>query len=367
MKITLTQTELNNALNIVQKAVASKNILPILSGILFQINNGYLDLYSTDLEMSINCRLQINSDDSGNEAVVMPAKLISDIIKNLPDSKIDLVVDGNSNGVKLYCGQSSFEIKTLSAEDFPGFPEQQAQKTVLISSKNLSEIVRQVIKAASRDETRPILCGILTIIENKKLKMITTDSYRLAIREMESDIDINEEIKIIIPARCMDEIAKIAGDLDIEIGPSKNQVYFKVGGVTIVSRLIEGNYPNYQQLLPDNYEVRVKLEKEKLISSIKRVALLAQNNNLIKIKIMKDKVQLSAGVADVGSAVEDVDAVVDGEGMEIAFNAQYVIDGLNSIIEDEVYLDLNNPLRPGILRPVKMQDFLYLIMPIRIG
>lgn len=364
MKITLTQTDLNNALNIMQKAVASKNILPILSGILFKIDNGYLDLYSTDLEMSINCRLQINNAD-GVESVVVPAKLISDIVKNLPDSKIDLVIDGNN--IKLYCGQSLFEIKTLPAEDFPGFPGQQAQKTILMSSKKLSEIVRQVIKASSKDETRPILCGILTIIENNKIKIVTTDSYRLAIREMESDVDVGEEIKVIIPARCMDEIAKITGDVDIEISPSKNQVYFKIGSVIIVSRLIEGNYPNYQQLLPDNYEVKVKLEKEKFISSIKRVALLSQSNGLIKIKTTKEKVQLSAGVADLGSAVEDVNAEVDGEDMEIAFNAQYVIDGLNSIMDDEVYLYLNNPIRPGILRPVKEQNFTYLIMPIRIG
>ncbi len=365
MNISFTQSELNAALQTAQKAVSSKSILPILSGILLNIDKGYIDFYSTDLELSIKYRMAADSKEK--DAVVLPARLTADIVKNLPEAKINLDIDGKGGSVKLSCGLSSFDIRTYSAEDFPRFPKLQSEKTILISGKKLSSAVKQVIKAVSKDETRPVLCGILMTINKGKLKMVTTDSYRLAIHETAVENNAADDISVIIPARCMDEVSKICGDGDIEVGLAKNQIYFNLGNIAIVSRLIEGNFPNYQQLLPDNCELRVKLNKDSLVSALKRVSLLAHNNALVKMKIDETKVQISAITADIGSAVEDIDAEVSGNGMEIAFNAQYVIDGLSSIVEEEIFIELNNPLKPGIIRPVEAQDFLYLAMPVRIG
>jgi len=365
VKISITQGELNTALQTIQKAVSSRSILPILSGILFVVEDGYLNLCSTDLELSMKYRLPISAEDA--DAAVLPARLMGDVVKNLPDAKVELDIDNKSGNVRITCGSSLFSLKAFSAEDFPKFPETKAEKTIKVPGKKISSAIRQVMKAVSKDETRPVLCGILTTIDKGRLKMVATDSYRLSINETAVDGAKADDMKVIIPARCMDEVSKICGDEDIEIGLAKNQVYFKMNDTVVVSRLIEGNFPPYQQLLPDNCETRVKLMKDDFLASLRRVSLLAQNNALIKIRIDKEKVQLSAMTADVGSADEALPAEVAGEGMEIAFNAQYLIDGLNSISEEQVYLELNNPLKPGLVRPAKAQDFIYLVMPVRIG
>jgi len=365
VKLSLSQSDLNSALQVVQKAVPSRSILPVLSGILFRIEKGYLDLCSTDLEMSVKYRLNI--DTSGTDSAVLPARLLGDIVKNLPDLKLDIEIDKNNGNAKLTCSQASFDIKTYPVEDFPKFPDLEVDKSITVDCRNLSHAIRQVVKSASRDETRPVLCGMLLTFSKSRLTMVSTDSYRLAVNEMSVSNSMGEDIKVIVPARCIDEVSRICSGENIEIGLAKNQIYFNTGDVIIVSRLIEGNFPNYQQLLPESCELRVKVDKEKFLSALKRVSLLAQNNSLVKIKIDKENLQMSAVAADIGSAVENVDAEVDGAEMEIAFNANYLIDGLNSISEEEVLLELNNPLKPGILRPVDAQNFIYLVMPVRIG
>lgn len=365
MKLSLLQSDLNSALQILQKAVPSRSILPVLSGILFKIEEGYLDLYSTDLEISVKYRLNI--DAKGEDSAVLPARLLGDIVKSLPDLEVDIEIDENSGNAKLTCGQAAFNIKTYPVEDFPKFPDLEVDKSITVDCKNLSYAIRQVVKSVSRDETRPVLCGMLLTFNKGRLTMVSTDSYRLAVNEMSVSSSVDDGTKVIVPARCMDEVSRICSDENIEIGLAKNQIYFNTGEVIIVSRLIEGNFPNYQQLLPENCELRVKVAKDKFMSALKRVSLLAQNNALIKIKIEKENLQMSAVTADIGSAIENVDVQVDGTGMEIAFNANYLIDGLNSISEEEVLLELNNPLKPGILRPVEAQNFIYLVMPVRIG
>ncbi|MEW5706631.1 MAG: DNA polymerase III subunit beta [Actinomycetota bacterium] len=367
MKVFLSQADFNTAMQITQKAVSQKSLLPILSGILLNINEESIDLYSTDLEMSIKhniaCRIENRKDSS---SFVIPARLTADIVKSLPDSKVSLNVDEKNSNVKITCGQCEFEVKTMPAEDYPGFPTLQKDIVIVVDGKKLSEAVKQVIKAASKDETRPILCGILLVIEKGRLRLVATDSYRLSIRETAiGGKDV--ELKAIVPARCMDEVSRVCNNEEVEVGLAKNQICFKTKSTTIVSRLIEGNFPNYQQLLPDGCEVKVKLNREGFINSLKRVSILAQNNTLVKIKIMSSSIQLMAASVDIGSAVEELEAQVDGEGMEIAFNPQFLVDGLNSISEEEVFIELNSPLRPGIIRPVKTQDFIYLIMPIRLG
>lgn len=366
MNISFTQSELNAALQTVQRTISSKSILPILSGILLNIEKDYIDFYTTDLELSTKYRIAADSKEE-RVSVVLPARLIVDIVKNLPEAKINLDIDDKRGNVKLSCGSSSFDLKTYPAEDFPIFPELHLEKTISIEGKKLSSAIKQVIKAVSKDETRPVLCGILMTVNKGKLSLVTTDSYRLAIHEAAIENDAGGDINVIIPARCMDELSKICGDGDVEVGLTKNQIYFNLGNVVIVSRLIEGNFPNYQQLLPNSYELRAKLNKNMMVSALKRVSLLANNNALVKIKINKTNIQISASAAEVGSADEDIDAEVSGQAMEIAFNAQYLIDGLNSVAEDEVFIELNNPLKPGIIRPAEAQDFLYLAMPVRIG
>lgn len=370
MKISLSQSDLNAALQTVQRAVSSKSILPVLSGILVYAEDGHLNLCTTDLELSMKYSLE--SNDSNGEAVVLPARLVSDIVKNLSDGRVDIVVDEKTGNAKLTSGASAFDIKTYSAEDFPKFPELRSEKSITFDGAKFAAAVKQVVRAVSKDETRPVLCGILLTLEKGRLKMVATDSYRLSIHEAAVEGSSQEDIRVIVPARCMDEVAKAAVDRgadsrQVEMGLAQNQIYFKVGNMVVVSRLIEGNFPNYQQLLPENCELRVKIKKDDFASALRRVALLAQNNALVKIKIDPEKLEVSAITADIGSAVEHLRADVSGAGMEVAFNAQYLLDGLSSISEDEVLFELNSPLKPGILRPASAQDFIYLAMPVRIG
>lgn len=365
MKLSLSQGDLSAALQIIQKAVSPRSILPILTGILLDVEDGFINLYSTDLEISLRCGLPVSAESKGS--LVLPARLLGDIVKNLPDARIDLSADDKNDSVKLTCGSTMFNIKAFSAEGFPRFPELKKEKSILINGKDLSELVRQVIRAASKDETRPVLNGALMIVEQGRLKMVTTDSYRLSIRETGVEGASDSDINVIVPARCLDEVSRICGDKPIEIGLAKNQIYFDIGDIILVSRLIEGQFPNYQQLLPDDCELRIKFKKDILVTSLRRVSLLAQNNALIKMKVAKNTVQISAMTHDVGSAFEEVEAEIEGDGMEIAFNAQFLIDGLNSIGEEEVFLELNSPLKPGLLRPTIDQNFIYLIMPVRIG
>lgn len=365
MNITLTQSDLNEAIQIVQKAVSSRSILPVLTGVLFKAENGFLDLYATDLELSIRSAVSATIVQEGS--AVIPARLLGEIVKNLPDARIEIVVDDKNGTVRLAGSSSVFELRSYAPADFPKFPTIAKESATVVNGKVFSDVVRHVIKAVSRDETRPVLSGALMTTEKGRLRMVATDSYRLSIKEAAVEgVGANPQ-SAIIPGRSLDEVARICGDRDIEIGLAANQAYFNLGETVVVSRLIEGQFPNYQQLLPSDCELRVKFVRNELIATLKRVALLAQTNSLVKMKVSGGDVEVSAMAQDVGSAIERLAAQVDGEGMEVAFNANYLLDGLQSISEDEVLLELNSPLKPGLLKPVEKQDFIYLVMPVRIG
>jgi DNA polymerase III subunit beta len=365
VRLYLTQSDLSNAIQVAQRAVSSKSVLPVLSGIYFSANSNYLDLYSTDLDISIKCRLPLQNEEVSE--VVFPARLISDIIKSLPEGKVELSVDKETGKADIISGNSFFSINTLSPEDFPVFPTFETNNKINIDGIKLATAIKQVNKSVSKDETRPVLCGILFMIEKGHLCMVATDSYRLSIYETAIDIDSSEPIKVIVPARCLEEVVKSCTDKPVEIGISNNQIYFNLGHVAIISRLIEGNFPPYQKLLPETYETQVKIEKEGFLAALKRVSLLAQNNALIKLKISANELKVENIANEIGTAIETLSADVNGDGMEIAFNAQYLIDGLNSISGDKILLELNNPIKPGILKPADTQDFIYLVMPVRIG
>ena len=365
MKIQISQEELNRAVQIAQKAVSSRGLLPVLTGILFKAANGLLDIYSTDLEISIRCTLEAQVVDEGE--IVIPARLLGEIIKNLPAGKLEIASDEKSGNIKITSQEAVFDIRSYSAADFPKFPTIISQNAVKISGQVFSDVVKHVIKAVSKDETRPVLSGVLMTIEKGRLKMVATDSYRLSIKEVAVEGLAANQTSAIIPGRCLDEVSKALGDNEVEIVIEPNLIYFNLGDTVIISRLIEGQFPNYQQLLPSDCDLRVKFSRHELIASLRRVALLAQNTSLVKVKIGTNEVEISAMSQDLGSAIERLTAMTDGEGMEIAFNANYLLDGLQSIVEDEVNLELNSPLKPGLVRPAKDQGFIYLVMPVRIG
>lgn len=366
MKFTISKNELLDSLRIISKGLSSRSTLPILSGILLTVSDGNVSFQSTDLEVSVKHTVASLTETPGQ--VVVPGKLFTDIIGTLPDAAVEISLQDRL--LKVECIQSSFTLKTLNASDFPRFPEVKADKTVSIPATLASSMVRQVSKAVSRDESRAILTGILFSIEGDHLKFVATDSYRLAIRETILEKSAGEPVEVVIPGKILEEIMKAAsGAEEVSIGISENQIIFSFGSTVFVTRRIEGNFPNYKQLLPKEHATTATIQTSELLLSVKRVSLLAQNQSSIKLSVSAadQNVNLSSNTAEVGTATEDLMAKVDGEDVEIAFNYQYLLDGLNSVPTDEVILEVQSSNRPGIFKATGEEIFIYLAMPVRLG
>ncbi|MDP3014384.1 MAG: DNA polymerase III subunit beta [Candidatus Subteraquimicrobiales bacterium] len=367
MKFKCLKNDILNATQIVQKAVSTRSTLPILTGILLQLKDKQIKLSATDLEIAIEYELEIDGEIDGS--VVVPAKIFGDIIKNLPESIITMDATKSPNQINIVCERSSFSIKTLPWEDFPKFPEIDNLRSFSLESDLLGNAIKQVSKATSRDDTRPVLTGVLINVVRDKLKMVATDSYRLAVREVKVE-DIGEDrIKIIVPGRTLDELSKIlpGANTKVVFGVTESQIVFRFGGLTLISRLIEGEFPNYQQLLPESYNVKLEINKDELTCAIKRVSLIAASNIPVKLYTNKNLMRISTQVTDVGGAIEEISIKGPEEKMEISFNWQYLLDGVVSVQGDKVILEIVDALKPGMIRSPEAEDFLYLVMPVRIS
>lgn len=365
MKISVARGELLEALSVVGKGLSSRTTLPILSGILLSASNGEVVLQSTDLEVSIRNILGANVEKEGQ--TVVPGRLITDIVRSLPEAAVTIDATAHDHAV-ISCQQASFNVRTLSPDDFPRFPEVHTDKKATIPTGVLVDVVKQVSKAVSRDETRPILTGVLTVIENDALRMVATDSYRLAVREVPLS-SAGEAIEVVVPGKAMDEVPKLAGGAeDVSLGVSENQVVFEFGNTVYVSRRIEGNFPNYKQLIPKEPETIVTVSRDELLEAVKRVSLMAQHNAPLRLKVTESTLTLSAQTADVGEATEDLMVQTNGKDVEIAFNHAFLLDGVSAATADQLNIEMVNPLKPGVLRPASEdEDLTYLLMPVRLG
>lgn len=368
MKFSINKSELQSILAVAQKGVSSRSTLPVLSGILIEAIDDGIVLQSTDLELSIQCDAAALVEEKGK--TVVPGKLFSDIVKSLPDAAINI---SSSDGViQLTCDTSAFSLKTLAAEDFPGFPKIEATKTIKLPSITFSKMVRRVSRAVSRDESRAILTGILVETEGSHLRMVATDSYRLALAECDIDSENygeQEDFQAVISGSFLNDIAGIASDTtDVSIGLSENQIIVNCGKTVFINRRIEGTYPNYRQLLPDSYNTRATFDVESLSAAVHRASLMSSSSAPMKFSLMPavNLAQITVTSADVGSVQESIDCPIEGDEVEIAFNSAYVADGLAVMKDEEVNFDTTSSLKPGIFRSVGSDEYLYLIMPVRI-
>lgn len=369
MLIKCLKEDLFSALQIIQKGAAVQTTLEILSGLMLEAENDSLLLYATNLEISIKTSIEATVEKNGK--TVVPAKLIVDVVKNLPDGVLELSLDPKEGQeLTIKAKNSDYKLRALSPEDFPEFPSVDKKLMVKTRATDLHDALRQTLRAVSRDETRPILNGILFRLEEDNLKVVATDSYRLAVRDLKLDSAIGEKTEIVVPWRALDELQKIipSAAKDINISISENQILFETADVVFISRLIEGQFPNYQQLLPDNYKLSLELEREGFVSAITRAALIAQKNQSIKIKLDSKKLIVTSSTQGVGEAQEELPVNASGGGeIEIAFNAQYLLDGIQGIKNENIKLDLNDSISPGLLSKDNDDSFFYLIMPIRVG
>lgn len=366
MKISIARGELLDALSTVSRGLSSRTTLPILSGIHVSSTQDTVVFQATDLEVSIRTSCQAKIDEKGQ--TVLPGKLLTDIVRSLPEAAITIET-GSTGSAKITCGQSAFTMKTLSPDDYPKFPEVSAEETVSLPTEQFSHVVHQVSRSVSRDETRPILTGILVVVEDGTLRMVATDSYRLCVKEAEVS-GISGGIELVVPGKAMEDVAKLIGSTEaVSLGVSENQVIFTFGDTTFISRRIEGSFPNYRQLLPKEHSTRVVIDRVELLEAIKRVSLMAQHNSPIRLAVNTNEhtLRLSATSQDVGEAHEDLQANPEGEDVEIAFSHAYLLDGVAVAQGDTIALEISSPLKPGVIKSTEGKDFTYLLMPVRIG
>lgn len=368
MKVTAPRDQFLPALQLAGRAVSARSTLPSLGGILFSATDGVLSLRATDMEMSV--ALEVPGAKVESEGtVLLPGRLVVDVARSLPPGDVTLELRTEQRDVELTAGDARFHLRTLPAEDFPRLPEVEGA-TAKLPAQPLGATIDRVARAASRDEVRPILTGVMVQAEGAMLTMVATDSYRLSVKHATLETALEQPLEANVPARALRELARIiagGGVEDVEVALSRNQVVFRLDGIALSSRLIEGQFPSWRQLIPESFEHEVRMPREELLEVTKRVSQLAQRNAPLRFAFSEGELTVAAETPDIGDAAEGLPAPYSGEPLEIAFNPQFLIEGIESVEGDEIAIQLSSPLRPGLLRPVGAEDFAYLVMPIRLN
>jgi DNA polymerase-3 subunit beta len=366
MQITCSRDELVQKLGVVARAVSTRTAVQILAGVLLRAEGGQLHLAATDMELSL--RSSMDAQVEGEGSVVVPGRLLVDLARLLPESDVTIEHRVEEGVVRIACGSYESRLNTYNAEDFPRLPELDALTTFSVDREALLDTVARVQRSASRDESRPVLTGILARFEPGKLVMAATDSYRLSVKETPLEGEV-PELEAIIPSRALLELARIAvaGD-EIELGVHENQVIFSIAteGVYLTTRRIDGQFPNYKQLLPETFEHDVTIPRGELLDVVRRTSVMVQRNSPLRLRFAEGELTVTARTQDVGEATESLPVQYAGEPLEIGFNAEFLKDGVESITSDDLTLHLISPLRPAVIEG-DGDDFRYLIMPIRLA
>ena len=362
MKFRCDRDALSEALQTVQRGVSSRPGIPALTGVLIEADEaGRLTLTTTDLEVSARLGIDVQVTEAG--AALVPARLLTDTAKSLSDAPVEFETDRSQ--AQLRCAAYEGVLRLLPSEDFPGLQEPGGTR-VEADAAAFAEAVSQVGRAASRDEARPVLTGVLVEISREGCVLVATDSYRLAVRDLVATAD--GEARAIVPERALAEAGRAASSDEkgsVEILVDEAQVSFRAGGLTLTSRLIEGEFPNYRQLLPEGHESRLSVSRQQLLDAVRRVGLLARDTTPVRLEFNALGVRLSSSSPDVGQAVETVEARYEGEDLTVAFNPQYLIDGLTAAVGESVRLDVRDGLKPGVVHG-ESDEFTYLVMPVRL-
>ena len=363
MRITCRRDDLVQRLATVSRAVSTRTTVQILSGILLRLGDDELELAATDMELSLRTPLLAQVDGDG--AVVVPGRRLLDLARLLPVEDVEIEHRPEESVVRITSGSASYVLHTYNADDFPRLPDAQAVDTFSVDREALLETIGRVARAASRDESRPVLTGILARFEAGKLVMAATDSYRLSVKETPLGGEV-PELEAIIPARALQELTRIAqtGD-EVELGVHENQVVFRADGVVMTTRRIDGQFPNYRQLLPESFEHELTLPRAELLDVVRRAGVMVERTSPLQLRFAEGELTVVARTHEVGESRESLPAAFSGDPLQIGFNADFLRDGLESVEGDEVRVKLISPLRPAVLQG-EGHDFTYLVMPIRL-
>ena len=370
MKLSVASGELLAQLQSVARVASTRSAVQALSGVQLAATSAGVELRATDMEVAL--RVPLQADVAREGTVVLPARLFLDVARNLKDvgGTVSLELRPEHGDVELVAGHARFDLRTLRSEDFPTLPEPGGDTVVTVPGDAFIATIEKVSRSASRDETRPVLTGILVSAQGSELRMVATDSYRLSVKETALEQPLEGGFEANVPARALDELRSVAGGVEAEtirVGVRTNQVVFEVGGVVLSSRLIDGQFPNYRQLLPETFEHELRISGDELGGVVRRISLMAQKNAPLRLSFAEGELVVSAQTPDVGEAREPLPVPFSGEAFEIGFNPDFLRDGLDSVGSGDLVLKLISPLRPGLIESADGSGFLYLIMPIRLN
>jgi DNA polymerase III subunit beta len=371
VKISCSSADLLAQLQTVSRVASTRSAVQALSGVQLAVAESGVELRATDMEVAL--RVPLAADVQRPGTTVLPARLTLDVIRALPAKEVTLELRPADQDVEIKSGSATFHIRTLRSEDFPPLPEPGGDALVEVPATAFVETVSRVARSASRDETRPILTGILVSASGKDLRMVATDSYRLSVKETPLEQELQGSFEANVPARALQELVRIVPapvgeeQATLTVGVRANQIVFQAGGAVLSSRLIDGQFPNFRQLLPDTYEHELRIAGDELTDVVRRISLLAQKNAPLRLAFREGEVTVSAQTPDVGEASETLPIAFTGEPFEIGFNPEFLRDGLESVATGDLVLKLISPLRPGLIESADGSGFLYLIMPIRLN
>jgi len=378
MQVSCLQENLAKGLSIVGRAVASRSTLPVLSNVMLATDNGQLKLSATNLEIGINCWVGAKVIEEG--AITIPARLLGEFINSLPPERIDMKLDESTQTLNLRCARFESNIKGIDAQEFPIVPTASiGEAAIKLEPSSLRAMIDQVVFAAATDESRPILTGVLVQFNEDNMTMAAADGFRLSVKAATLKQNFDDMMEVIIPARALMELGRISGDqeqpVEVIITPARKQILFHLQDIDLVSQLIEGKFPDYNQIIPKGYSTRSVMDTTSLLKAVRVSHLFARDSaNIVKLEItptgdelMNGRITLVATSAELGDNVADVDASIEGNPMEIAFNAKYLIDVLSIIDSPQVVLETSAASSPGVLRSIGDDKFTHVIMPMHIS
>jgi len=368
LKFTVSRETFLTQLAVVARGASTRSAIQTLAGVLIRLEDGRAELHATDTDLGIRASVTVEVEAGGS--VVVPGRLLLDVARSLPQDSISVEYRASKQDVEVISGSASFHLRTLPLEDFPKLPQPDPSTALSVPAAAFIETVGRVARSASRDETRPHLTGVLVTAEGEQLRMVATDSYRLSVKETKLDEALAGTLEANVPARTLQELSRIAaanGAATIEVTALDNQVVFSAGDVVLSSRLVEGRFPNYQQLLPESYEHELRVERSELLDVVRRISLMAQKNAPLRLAFTEGALEVSAQTPDVGEARESLPVPFQGEPLEIGFNPEFFRDGLESAETEELVFKLISPLRPGLIQSGDEGGFIYLVMPIRLN
>ena len=375
MRVACLQENLARGLSIVGRAVSTRSTLPVLANVLIATDKGRLKLSATNLEIVITCWIGAKVEEEG--ATTIPARTFNDLVNNLPQEQVMLELDEQSQTIHLECGRTEANIRGIDAQEFPLVPEPDLTQSLRLKAGAFKQMVQQVTFAAASDDTRPTLTGVSLEFEDDNLKMAATDAFRLSVRT--TDIGRKTDTrKVIVPARALSELARVINDEDeqlhLTIPEGRNQIIFKLDHIVVVSQLIDGTFPDFSPIIPKRYTTRAIMNTQQLLKACKTAAIFArESSHTAKIKISPGNelagayTSISATSAETGDNEVQVDADVEGDEVEVAFNVKYMTDVLGVIDTPQVALETTTSMEPGVIRPVGSDDFFHIIMPMHFG